>query len=249
VLQFKPYGACTAATPTSVVCDRGARASDAEDGDLTTRVTACGGRWSTRGVGACAVNTSLPGRYTVRYVVTDSGGVEASANRTVEVSPVCSAGERLCADGVTCSVAGACTLDLTLDTQLDQVNEEDNAEKPPTLTLRTAAALSRYVEVRRFGAFAACAPGVGPTEEALCEPGADAVDHTGVNLTAAVLACPPVECLSTGCPGHQVGWWRFKSKIEYKRHEKPPETEPTHRDWPAGLTRGKATREVKRWIF
>jgi hypothetical protein len=208
VAQFKTYTACTAATPTSVVCDRGARASDAEDGDLTMRVTACGGRWSTRGVGACAVNTSLSGLYTVHYVVTDSAGVEASVNRTVEVTPVCAAGERLCADDVSCSVGGACTLDLALDTQLEQVQQQDNAEVPPTLTLRTSPVLSRYVEVRRFGAFAACAPGVGPTKEALCEPGADAEDYAGVNLTAAVLACPPEECLSTGCPGHQVRRWR-----------------------------------------
>jgi hypothetical protein len=119
------------------------------------------------------------------------------------VTPVCSAGERLCADGLTCSLAGACTLDLALDAQLSQVNEEDNAETPPALTLRAAPGLSRYMEVRRFSVFAACAPGVMPKEDAPCELGADATDFSGVDLSPAVLACPPVECLTTGCPGHQ----------------------------------------------
>jgi hypothetical protein len=70
------FAACTAATPTSVVCDRGATATDHQDGDLTARVTACGGRWVSRGVGACLVNTSLPGRYNVTYAVADSGGLQ-----------------------------------------------------------------------------------------------------------------------------------------------------------------------------
>jgi hypothetical protein len=59
------------------------------------------------------------------------------------------------------------------------------------------------MEVRRFSAFAACAPGVMPKEDAPCELGADATDSSGVDLTAAVLVCPPAECLSIGCPGHQ----------------------------------------------
>ena len=59
------------------------------------------------------------------------------------------------------------------------------------------------MEVKRFSSYAACAAGVRPTVDALCEPGADAVDGEGANLTAAVLVCPPPSCLSTGCPGHQ----------------------------------------------
>jgi hypothetical protein len=140
------FAACTAATPTSVVCDRGATATDHQDGDLTTRVTACGGRWASRGVGACLVNTSLPGRYNVTYAVADSGGLHAAAaHRTVEVTPTCSGGEKLCADEVSCSAEGVCELDLSLNTQLEHVAEEQSgASAAPTLTLRTAPALGRY---------------------------------------------------------------------------------------------------------
>jgi hypothetical protein len=141
VAQHSTFAACTAATPTSVVCDRGATAADHQDGDLTARVTACGARWVSRGVGACLVNTSLPGRYNVTYAVADSGGLHAAAaHRTVEVTPTCSGGEKLCADEVSCSAEGVCEGDLGLDAQLEHVA----AERTPTLTLRTAPALGRY---------------------------------------------------------------------------------------------------------
>jgi hypothetical protein len=52
-MQFQPYAVCTASSPLSAVCDRGAAAADAEDGNLEARVLACSPdatryRWAVR---------------------------------------------------------------------------------------------------------------------------------------------------------------------------------------------------------
>ena len=55
--------------------DPGATASDAEDGDLTSKIIA-----------SSTVDTTTPGTYVVTYTVTDSGGLTASTTRSVIVS-------------------------------------------------------------------------------------------------------------------------------------------------------------------
>eukprot|EP00976_Prorocentrum_cordatum_P103462 1193480-Prorocentrum_minimum.AAC.2 len=44
VQQFEPYVACTSASPLAAMCDRGATASDHEDGNLDSEVQACSGQ-------------------------------------------------------------------------------------------------------------------------------------------------------------------------------------------------------------
>eukprot|EP00959_Pyramimonas_sp_CCMP1952_P414329 8681030-Pyramimonas_sp.AAC.1 len=76
VEQFASYTRCTEFSKLSDVCDRGATATDAEEGDLTARVLACTpdgvrNRFAKRGVAACGVDTASPGTYNVTFFVAD----------------------------------------------------------------------------------------------------------------------------------------------------------------------------------
>jgi hypothetical protein len=59
----------------NIFTDPGATASDAEDGNIGSKIVTTG-----------SVNTSLPGTYTITYKVTDNGGLSAQATRTVTVT-------------------------------------------------------------------------------------------------------------------------------------------------------------------
>jgi hypothetical protein len=64
-----------------------------------------------------------------------------------------------------------------------------------------------------MGQYQTCAEGITPTADSPCEPGATAVDPdggsitsssssgaaSGLDLTAAVVVCPPAACITTGC--------------------------------------------------
>lgn len=69
----------------------------------------------------------------------------------------------------------------------------------------TACMRGDVVQHGRFSVYAACAKGVVPKKDALCEPGPVAVDQDGHDLALNVFACPPVSCVQTGsdCSGHQ----------------------------------------------
>ncbi|KAK3254504.1 hypothetical protein CYMTET_36284 [Cymbomonas tetramitiformis] len=105
----EPYAACVdGITPLSEVCDRGAEASDALDGDLMAYVTACSldgttNRFAFKGVSGCGVDTGVAGLYTLVFSVVNSAGVGASAERNVTVLAPCPVGEALCLSGITCS--------------------------------------------------------------------------------------------------------------------------------------------------
>jgi cytoskeletal protein RodZ len=71
VLGDNPFNILVGGTYT----DPGATAADAEDGDITSRITA-----------SSTVDTSVAGTYTVTYRVTDNGGLSDEKTRTVVVS-------------------------------------------------------------------------------------------------------------------------------------------------------------------
>lgn len=58
-----------------------------------------------------------------------------------------------------------------------------------------------------FSDYSACAPGLLPSEDLLCELGATAssgaAGSEAGDLTPRVLSCPPESCLPSGCPGHE----------------------------------------------
>lgn len=137
--------------------------------------------------------------------MTNSAGLVSNvANRTLKVKITCPKGESVCSNQIECSVNGACLADLAGGAVADE--EAEPANQPPALALKTyEGVLSSFVTVRRYSSYVACAPGVVPLEDVLCEPGAEAEDPEDGNLTSRVLACPPASCLSkgTGCDGHQ----------------------------------------------
>jgi len=147
VMQFEPYAVCTPSSPLSAVCDRGATATDAEDGNLQARVLACSpdgarNRWDVKGVSGCGVNTTVAGNYVIVYSVYDSVGAAAYVNRTVTVRGLCPSGEVLCSDGVTCSEGGVCSQDL--GGLSDKIVQEEQAEPDvPTVVLRTNSVVPR----------------------------------------------------------------------------------------------------------
>lgn len=84
------------------------------------------------------------------------------------------------------------------------------ANAAPTISLITAKGSGAVVSVKRMSPYLACADGVAPSTDSPCEPGATAADPDGstsssseatssLDLTAAVVVCPPAACLSSGC--------------------------------------------------
>jgi hypothetical protein len=80
--------------------------------------------------------------------------------------------------------------------------------KAPTISLISAKGFGAVVDVKRMGQYQPCADGMTPTADNPCEPGATASDPDGnttnsatssLDLTAAVVVCPPAACLSIGC--------------------------------------------------
>ncbi|KAK3233701.1 hypothetical protein CYMTET_56024 [Cymbomonas tetramitiformis] len=198
------YAACPEQYDRSLVCDRGAAAHDALDGDLSARVLACSPdgvtqRFSSKGVAGCAIDTSAPGVYTVEFSVENSAGLTARAFRNVTVVPACPVGESLCPSGLQCSFNGVC-----MD-GLDSPEPEAPVDHPPTVTLAmTAQVASAFVEVKQHARYAACREeDEGSGAPTLCEPGAVANDTEDGDLSAAVLSCPPISCRHLGCPGHE----------------------------------------------
>ncbi|PRW20834.1 hypothetical protein C2E21_8605 [Chlorella sorokiniana] len=204
----QPYSACPPSPPANLLCDRGATAWQQQDGSLTPFVEACSSGssrllFAASGLSGCNISTATPGVRTVTFSVTDSLGRRATANRTLLVQQQCAAGERRCADQVTCSTGGTCLADLASPGSTGSAPlaaPPAAAPQPPTIQLFTTPALPAALSIRQGSSYAACAPGQQPSKELPCELGATAA-FGGTNLTAAVLACPPPSCLgSTRCP-------------------------------------------------
>ena len=78
---------------------------DPVDGDITNRIGACqaDALFSTHGLRACALNTSLPGTYSISFLYIDKASeMTLIATRTVVVMQQCSATQQRCAD-LSCS--------------------------------------------------------------------------------------------------------------------------------------------------
>lgn len=208
------YDVCPSGADLSVPCERGGTATDPEDGNLTPKILACapgGGRapspanyLARGGLFACLFGLIAssaqagqpspvteggiwlaPGVFRLNFSVVDSAGLAAAAVRTLTVTPVCAAGERLCADRLSCSKGGGvCTADLqggdggggSAAAAAAASAAAAQAVPPVTIELVTNAALGQSVIVPRFSNFSACAAGKEPAEGALCEPGATARD-------------------------------------------------------------------------
>ncbi|KAK3279960.1 hypothetical protein CYMTET_12181 [Cymbomonas tetramitiformis] len=211
VEQGDVYAACpTEGGAMDLMCDKGAHAVDARDGDLTAIVVACttdgvDNRYVNRGVLGCGVDTTQPGEYAVELAVTNSLGLSSALQRFVTVTAACPVGETLCRDGLTCSTEGVCISGLDGGNGVEESAAED---APPTVTLHVSEAVpSAYVSVKQHHPYEKCGGGMEQQADALCEPGANATDAEDGDLTAGVLVCPPASCLRTGCPGHE---WRYK---------------------------------------
>jgi hypothetical protein len=97
--------------------DTGATAVDAEDGNLDALITACSVdfvkfKFDIRGVQNCSVDPNVAGVYNIAFGVMDPGGLNSTVIRKVIVKPQCPNGEKICSDGVTCSIGGVCIEDL-----------------------------------------------------------------------------------------------------------------------------------------
>ncbi|KAK3282301.1 hypothetical protein CYMTET_9956 [Cymbomonas tetramitiformis] len=205
------YAACAAGVQlVDQVCDRGATATDPVDGDLTSLVLACSpdgvaNRFEKKGITGCSgLDVNVPGTYTIEFSVHNSKKLVAVIERNVTVLAVCSIGEDLCSDGITCSEGGLCLGDL--DGGAASAVEEVPVDAPPVVTLRSTAAVPDAVlEVKQYAAYEACSEEELQQNRSslLCEPGANATDDQAGDLTAKVLSCPPDSCLSTGCAGHE----------------------------------------------
>ena len=210
------YAACPPNSPLTLICDRGAKASDPVDGNLSPQVIACpdepggGSRFATNGLAGCRslAAVSNVGVYNVTFSVTNTAGLTATAVRSLVVYAQCATGERLCLDGVTCSRAGICISDLdAAASQIAGASAADaearaNAPTPPEMTLYTSEVMPTYLSVKQYSTYAPCVDGL-PTIDVQCEMGAIAIDKKLGNITSTVLACPPQECLDMGCPGHE----------------------------------------------
>ena len=196
IQQRDAYQKCPPAAPLSAVCDSGATAADAVEGDISSQVDACKprARFDEYGLSECAIDTTVAGEHRIEFSVEDTAtGLRVRRTRALVVLPRCSPAEPRCADG-TCGRGGGCVGGEFVD--------PPNAA--PTLTLRRAArsGAGGVVLVKRGVAYAACRPGQEDSEAAPCESGAVASDAEDGDLTGAVITCPPDGCLSYGCPRH-----------------------------------------------
>ncbi|EFJ42395.1 hypothetical protein VOLCADRAFT_97453 [Volvox carteri f. nagariensis] len=175
---------------------------------------------------ACNISSSIPGVYTITYDVSNSGGRTAATMRTLVVRAACLPGERLCGDNVTCSVDQVCLSELGSIGKLGRPQaagvvsqQQTPPNQAPTIELHVSEAASMLVHVMRGARYDYCNGSV-PTFDKPCEPGARATDPDGavsrneatsssvlvaLDLTGAVIACPPAACLSAeGCTTREL---------------------------------------------
>lgn len=166
------------------------------DGDLSTHIDACvpGYRFEAQGLAGCALDTQMLGNHSVTFFLSASS-LAASSNtaaRTILVHPVCSEEEALCAD-LTCSSSGLC-LDGAAAVQQNS---------PPQLAFGVGEQATVYVP--RGTEYEFCGhSGIDANAGRLCEKGPAAYDEDDSSIPERVLACPPMDCLALGCPGHEL---------------------------------------------
>jgi hypothetical protein len=179
---------------------QGATASHPVDGDLSPYITACSPDYPFVRLGllGCNLDTSMLGRYTIRFSIKDMAtGITATAARTVVVHAICAEDEIVCED-LHCGSGGLCLASEALVIPRNT---------PPVLRLRKDD--DARVFVKRGVKYEVCrAPGAGSDVDGgaslVCQGVPEAFDAEDGDLSENVLACPPDKCLPFGCPGHEL---------------------------------------------
>lgn len=197
-VEGQGYRECSDSLEVSAICDHGAIAHDDVDGDLTPYVEACGLSYKMHGLSGCKIyGQSYPGLYNVTFTVADSTGQEVSVKRFVKILVSCQAGEKRCADGLTCVEEGAlCEGDIV--PSIEAAAEPLTTEAIPKVTVIG----NRKIMLPRFTTYTTCSPGQRSTGDYPCDQGAMSEGADG----NAMLICPPDHCLFMGCVGHEL--WR-----------------------------------------
>ncbi|KAK3250934.1 hypothetical protein CYMTET_39709 [Cymbomonas tetramitiformis] len=134
VKQHDTYEKCAQGEEdrAEVLCEPGASAADAEDGDLAARLLACppasclsygcpGHEWATKGLLGCINTTAEVGTvFEINFVVFDSmvPAQNDSATRFVTITQPCASGEELCSD-MTCSPVSCAERDAVFSSSVD----------------------------------------------------------------------------------------------------------------------------------
>lgn len=160
-----------------------------------------GHRVTTHGLTACSIDISTVGNYTVSFFLSDASLSPSSAvvSRTVVVHPDCAQSETLCSDNI-CSTGGFC---------FGGAPTEQKTNSAPTLAFNPMEQQTVYIPRGRPYTFCSSTTDdpnslSGSASGDLCESGPVATDDEDGVLTDRVLACPPADCLSYGCPGHEL---------------------------------------------
>ncbi|KXZ53422.1 hypothetical protein GPECTOR_7g1320 [Gonium pectorale] len=205
------YAPCTRQSGFRDLCDPGATATDAEDGNLGPLVRACGALFGgSDGYGgnlaACGLNTAVPGDYVINFTVVDSGGASAWAARTLRICPR----DEVVCDDLSCSTDGVCSLLTGLNggSASGLASIVSTIADSPTLNLLENDVVRGSVQLPRGRSYRLCQAGQRATAEAPCDPGIYAVSRLGANITGRVYACPPDACFLDGiaCSGHE--FWK-----------------------------------------
>ncbi|PNH08676.1 hypothetical protein TSOC_004773, partial [Tetrabaena socialis] len=212
--QLANFDRCAKVADFRADCDKGVRSVDPKEGNLERQVLVCGqpflppaGQAQVPLLLGCNISNLLAGEYNITYSVTNSAGRTASTWRQLVIASVCPAGERLCADKVTCANYAN---DLGCDSALDTISGSTQAadDVPPAITLITTDEVPQTLRIKRGFSYVLC-NGTMPTPDSPCELGATALDPDGQpgaqNLTGAIIACPPTACISaTGCTATEL---------------------------------------------
>ena len=186
---------------TATACMQGAVATHPVDGDLTIHLDACapGHRFASRGLSACSLDTNVLGNHTVSFFLSDALVPSSdSATRTLVVHAACPSEEVLCADN-SCSTSGFCFASTP------SARAENAA---PSLQFTTGEQATVYVprgiQYEYCNTTSELLTGADTTERMFCERGPVAFDEEDGFISHRILACPPPECIFSGCPGHEL---------------------------------------------
>ncbi|KAF5841739.1 hypothetical protein DUNSADRAFT_11519 [Dunaliella salina] len=195
---------------TDTPCERGVKAEDSVQGDLSGGVhvqcfyeTLSGEKedraradpilFASADLSSCGLDTKELGTWHIVFKVTNNEGMPSdpeSVTRKLRVAEECS-------DGMASCGSGLCAQDVVQCGDAGDSASEDLS--PPSIQLRKVPGIpetSSFVPVPRFSTYKACpASEVEALLQAPCEPGASALSGDEDDLTSQVLACPPQECL------------------------------------------------------
>ncbi|KAL0024068.1 hypothetical protein WJX79_002467 [Trebouxia sp. C0005] len=208
VKQGHSYAACsTEQTPTSaLLCELGATAISASDGNLTSKILACpptscldlscpGYLFTEQGIASCAVNTSaaVGTTFAVNFMVFDYSisSLNASVTRTISIIDPCDSGEYLCSDG-TCSTV-ACDLRDAL------------VQGPPGLTFVDYGNSTSVTTGYGVATSVPLLPCTSISDTSDC--GAVSMDSTGKDISSSIIAVDVTPCSTNDvCPACDISF-------------------------------------------